>query len=83
MERDFNDPVFINEPYFNFFIAVEDWGFDFTSFEQDGFKAFLKQTYLEDFIGLRRGHISRDYSKMIIYASRGQGLGVRYVTYSV
>ena len=75
MERNFEDPLFINPPYFNFYEATENFGFDFSPFEEDNFSKFITDTYLTDFIIFRRNFIRRNYIEVKSKAHKLKGMG--------
>ena len=61
------------EPYFDFFEAVENYGFDFEEFSLNGFQKLIKEVLLESFIQLRKAFITRDFEKVRFYAHRLKG----------
>lgn len=63
-----------NLPYFDFNLAIEDYGLDFQEFSADGFSAFLEETYLDNFIQLRKNFINKDFSKVRFYAHKFKGV---------
>ncbi len=62
-----------NLPYFDFEEAVENYGFDFTIFESEGFAKFLCETYINNFIELRKAFIMKDLIKLRFYAHKFKG----------
>jgi hypothetical protein len=57
----FNQPIFKQSPYFDFYDAVVNFGFDFSAFKKDNFASFINNTFINDFIEFRRAYIKRDY----------------------
>lgn len=76
VERNLEDKIFINPPYFDFYDASENYGFDFTSFEENGFSTFIKETYIHDFILFRKSYISRNYTLYRFYSHKFKGFAV-------
>jgi hypothetical protein len=62
-----------NLPYFDFLEAIENYGFDFAIFSADGFSKFIKETYMNNFIELRKAFILRDFLKIRFYAHKFKG----------
>lgn len=75
MERNYEEPVFINPPYFNFFEATDSYGFDFVSFEDNQFSKFINDTFLVDFITMRKAFIQRHYKDVKDKAHKLKGMG--------
>ena len=61
----FNHPIFKQLPYFDFYEAVNNYGFDFDSFKKENFTSFLNSTFVNDFIEFRRAYIKRDYHEKV------------------
>jgi hypothetical protein len=61
----FNHPMFKQIPYFDFYDAVANYGFDFHAFKKDGFSGFVNNTFITDFIEFRRAYIKRDYHEKV------------------
>ncbi len=59
--------------YYNFFLAQEEYGFDYESFIKDGFKNFLEDTFIKDLIDLRKSYISRNYMQVRFIAHKFKG----------
>jgi hypothetical protein len=62
-----------NLPYFDFIEAIENYGFDFELFSADGFSKFLRETYLNNFIELRKAFILKDFLKIRFFAHKFKG----------
>lgn len=62
-----------NPPYFNIYESIESYGLDLDSFKENGFKNFICQTFLTDFIEFRKAYIIRDYLKLRFYAHKFKG----------
>jgi len=62
-----------DEKYFNFTIAQDEFGFDYESFIKDGFKTFLEETFIKDFIDCRKCYISRNYGQVRFIAHKFKG----------
>jgi hypothetical protein len=75
-ERNFEEPVYINEPYYDFFKATDEFGFDFEGFEKNSFGDFITETYLTDFIAFRKAHISRNLVQFRFFAHKFKGFSV-------
>ena len=62
-----------NPPYFNIYESIESYGFDLNSFMENGFRHFISQTFLTDFIEFRKAYIIRDFVKFRFYAHKFKG----------
>ena len=56
-----NNPILTQLPYFDFNDAIENYGFDWSSFSLNNFESFIKNTFITDFIKFRLSFIKRDY----------------------
>jgi hypothetical protein len=61
----FNQEIFRQSPYFDFYEAVVNFGFDFETFSKNNFCAFITSTFLTDFIEFRRAYLKRDYHEKV------------------
>lgn len=69
----YDDPVYINRPYFDFNEAFENYGFDMKSFMENNFSMFISKTYIEDFIAMRKFYILRNYERVRLLAHKFKG----------
>ena len=56
----FDTKYLINEPYFNFYNAIEELGFEFESFQQENFREFI-DNFSNNYFKMRISYIKRDY----------------------
>jgi hypothetical protein len=61
----FNHDIFRQPPYFDFYDAVVNYGFDFDTFKKNNFSSFITNTFLTDFIEFRRAYLKRDYHEKV------------------
>ena len=59
------DPIYTQSPYFDFYDAVNSYGFDWDSFKENNFSDFIEKTFIIDFIEFRKSYIKRDYHEKI------------------
>jgi hypothetical protein len=59
--------------FYNFSLAQEEFGFDYESFIQFGFKTFLEETFIKDLIDFRKSYISRNYISVRFIAHKFKG----------
>jgi hypothetical protein len=63
-----------NGDIFNFYIAMEDYGFDFESFANNNFHNFISSTFIGDFISFRKAYLMRDLLQVRFYAHKFKGV---------
>ena len=63
-----------NGDLFNFYVAMEDYGFDFESFATDNFHNFISSTFIGDFISFRKAYLMRDLLQVRFYAHKFKGV---------
>jgi hypothetical protein len=61
----FNHQIFKQPPYFDFYEAVSNYGFDFDTFKKNNFHAFITSTFINDFIEFRKAYLKRDYHEKV------------------
>jgi hypothetical protein len=67
-------PIFKQIPYFDFYDAVANYGFDFDSFMKNGFSDFVNETLINDYINFRRAYVKRDYhEKVLLFVDKLKG----------
>ena len=59
--------------YFNFTLAEDEFGFDFVSFSNDGFRTFLRESYIHEFILFRKSYIACNYFLVKFHAHKFKG----------
>lgn len=59
--------------WFDFNTAMDEFGFDYESFTENGFKTFLEETFIKDVIDCRRNFISRNYIQVRFWAHKFKG----------
>jgi hypothetical protein len=57
-------------PYYDFHEAIEECGFDFDQFVENGFKEFLNYVYLGDFLKLRESFLDQDLNNFYFIAHK-------------
>lgn len=63
-----------NGDIFNFYEAIETYGFDFDSFAENNFEKFIETTFLNDFMIFRKGYLLRDFLQVRFYAHKFKGI---------
>lgn len=67
------EEILTNVPYYDFYDACENYGFDLADFIKDGFDSFIDSTYIKDLIKLRKSYIIRDYVEVRKIAHKFKG----------
>jgi hypothetical protein len=67
-----NQTLMINNPFYDF-VEAEEFGFDFDSFKNEGFKVFVTSSLLKDFIKFRKNYIIRDMLSLRFIAHKFNG----------
>jgi hypothetical protein len=67
---DVKQNYFVRLPFFNFLYAEDELGFNFKEFSRNNFYEFLKGTYLNDLIALRRNYIQRNLIQVRYFAHK-------------
>lgn len=60
--------------YFDFYEASENYGFDFELFIKDNFSKFFEETYLKDFIDMRKYYIKGELENVKFLAHKFKGI---------
>jgi len=68
-----NEELMKDSHYYNFFVAIDTFGFDFDTFIQNGFATFIQETYIKDFIDCRKSYITRNFSYIRFIAHKFKG----------
>ena len=56
----YDQSILIQTPFFDFYDAIENYGFNFEEFKANGFSDFVQRTYSVIFIKLRKSYIQRN-----------------------
>lgn len=62
-----------NDPYFDLNEAIENYGFDFESFQENNFESFI-QGLIDDYTLIRKSFILKDLCKARSIAHKFKGL---------
>ena len=63
-----------NGDLFDFYEAIENYGFDFDDFSANNFENFINTTFINDFIVFRKSYSSKDLNQAQFYAHKFKGL---------
>lgn len=70
---DLDPKMMKNLPYFDFEEAIENYGFDFELFSQDGFARLISEIFIDNFIEFRKAFLCRDFNKLRFFVHKFKG----------
>lgn len=68
------DELLKNGDLFDFYEAIDNYGFGFEEFAENNFKSFIEVTFITDFISLRKAYLIRDFIQLRLVAHKLKGL---------
>ena len=75
MSISFNTDYLTNTPYFDLNEAIENYGFDFASIQENNFSGYI-ETFIIDYSTLRKNYIMKNYIKVREYSHKLKGVFV-------
>lgn len=59
---------------FDFYEAIDSYGFDFDTFSEKNFESFVQSIVITDFTAFRRNYLMRDFFQVRFYAHKFKGV---------
>ena len=63
-----------NGDKFDFYEAIDSYGFDFDTFSEKNFESFVQSIVITDFTAFRRNYLMRDFFQVRFYAHKFKGV---------
>jgi hypothetical protein len=74
MSEDYPPELLKNGDLYDFYEAIENYGFDFDDFSDNNFENFINTTFINDFIIFRKSFSIKDLNQVKFYAHKFKGL---------
>lgn len=73
MADDIPKELLKNGELYDFYTAIEEFGFDWEEFSNNNFQILIEETFINNFISFRKGYLERDFTKMQFFSHKFKG----------